>query len=155
MLVQKQQKKPDKTAYSVAVKLLAMREHSEQQLRQKLSQRGYDIDDISDAIQTLYEHNFLSDWRFAESYLGQRKRKGYGPVRIQMELRDKGVSENIIHEVLQEDDTDWYDMMKQAYVGKYGEHDKPEEYAEKAKRCRFLQNRGFPVSSISKLIDLS
>ena len=135
-----------------------MREHSEQQLWKKLEQREFDEIEISDAIEQLKSENYLSDVRFAESYLRSRKLKLYGPVRIRLELKERGVSGAIISSVMEpqddeETDDDWFTIMQQAYFRKYGDN-KAEDYTEKAKRCRYLQNRGFESSQITELITL-
>ena len=154
----KKKSKPDKTAYANALRLLAMREHSEQQLYKKLAQREFDEIEICDSIEQLKSENFLSDYRFAESYLRSRKLKLYGPVRIRLELKERGVAANIITTVMQQNDDDdsiedWFAIMQQAYDRKYG-NSKAEDYNEKAKRCRYLQNRGFENSQITELVEL-
>lgn len=150
----KKKQKPDKTAYANALRLLAMREHSEQQLRNKLEQREFDEIEIEEAILQLKSDNYLSDQRFAESYLRSRKLKFYGPVRIRLELKERGVSESIISDLFEQDsDENWFDIMQQAYNRKYYDSE-AEDYQEKAKRCRYLQNRGFISSQITRLINL-
>ena len=55
--------------------------------------------------------NWQSDRRFSENYLNSRVQKGYGVGRIRQELRQlKGVSSDIIDEVLMESEIDWYEM---------------------------------------------
>ncbi|MDH5423882.1 MAG: recombination regulator RecX [Gammaproteobacteria bacterium] len=154
----KQKTRPDKTAYANALRLLAMREHSEFQLWKKLEQREFDEIEISDAIEQLKSENYLSDLRFAESYLRSRKLKLYGPVKIRLELEDRGVASSIISQVMSpqdefEESEDWFAIMKKAYGRKYGDS-KAEGYFEKTKRCRYLQNRGFESSLITNLIKL-
>ena len=148
----KSKSKSDKTAYAAAIKLLALREHSTQQIRRKLEQRGYPAIEIDDAIAQLLKDNYLSDTRFAESYLRSRKLKGYGPVRIRLELQERGVGSTIIDEVLEADEGGWFELMRSAYERKYGD-EPPQDYNDKAKRCRYLQNRGFAASQITKLVD--
>ena len=153
----KKKQRPDKTAYANSLRLLAMREHSEQQLWKKLEQREFDEIEISDAIEKLKSENYLSDTRFAESYLRSRKIKLYGPVKIRLELEERGVSGSIISAAMQHDcdevPHDWFAIMQDAYDRKYGDS-KAEDYSEKAKRCRYLQNRGFESSHITELIKL-
>lgn len=153
----KKKAKPDKTAYANSLRLLAMREHSEFQLSKKLEQREFDEIEISEAIDKLKSEGYLSDTRFAESYLRSRKIKLYGPIKIRLELEERGVSGSIISVAMQHDcdevPHDWFAIMQQAYDRKYGDS-KAEEYSEKAKRCRYLQNRGFEISLITNLIKL-
>jgi regulatory protein len=47
-----------------AMDLLARREHSEQELRQKLKSRGYEFETIDEVVQGLKSDCLLSDERF-------------------------------------------------------------------------------------------
>ena len=86
--------------YNKALDILSRREHSVFELKQKLKKK-YDIeDDIEETISRLKKNNLLNDYRFSESYVVYRKRKGFGPVKISKELESKGVAEVIIFEVL-------------------------------------------------------
>ncbi|MDH5518803.1 MAG: recombination regulator RecX [Gammaproteobacteria bacterium] len=153
----KKKQKPDKTAYANAIRLLAMREHSELQLYKKLQQREFDETEIGEAIERLKSENYLSDSRFAEAYLRTRKNKLYGPVKIRLELEERGVSGGIIATVMEQDCDqlahDWFAVMQQAYDRKYAERE-ADDYSEKIKRCRYLQSRGFESSHITELIKL-
>ena len=84
------------SAKSVAVKLLSRREHSALELRDKLAKREFDEDEIELAIDELQQGGWLSDERFAEAYIRMRQLKGFGPIRISMELNERGVDEGII-----------------------------------------------------------
>ena len=57
-----------------AVKLLAVREQSRQQLRRKLKARHADLDLVDVVLDDLEQRGLLSDQRFAEAYVEQRSR---------------------------------------------------------------------------------
>jgi len=84
-----------------AMDLLARREHSEQELRQKLKSREYAYDAIEEAVQSLLRDGLLSDERFTESYVNHRYNAGMGPVKIRYELRQKGVSDALAEEYIE------------------------------------------------------
>jgi len=86
---------------SKAMDLLARREHSAQELRQKLKTREYDIDAIDEILQALKEDRLQSDERFTESYVNHRFNAGVGPLKIRYELRQKGVSDRLVDEFLE------------------------------------------------------
>ncbi|MHC5226015.1 regulatory protein RecX [Ignatzschineria sp. LJL83] len=69
-----------------AMNFLVRREHSEVELRQKLTQRECPAWLVDDIIEWLYEQNYLSLERFAYSYSKNRASLGYGPIRIRHEL---------------------------------------------------------------------
>lgn len=74
-----------------AIKLLAMRDHSEGELRDKLYQAGYP-DTVADlVIEKLEIMNLVDDENFAESWVESRAHR-HGRRRIEQELTRKGVS---------------------------------------------------------------
>ena len=139
------------SAKQVAVRLLARREHSAEEIRQKLTKREFEADEIATALLELKQGDWQSDERFAEAYIRARRLKGFGPVRIASELRDRGVDEQITDRYLLADDDIWWRMLEQEYQKKY--HGSPfEDYQEKAKRMRFLQYRGFSLDQIHAVV---
>lgn len=78
-------------ALKAAVDFLALRERSEQEIIQRLKRVHFHETTIARVMETLDSHHLYSDERFAESWVARRARK-YGKRRIQMELKQKGVS---------------------------------------------------------------
>ena len=132
--------------------MLARREHSAFELRRKLQQKDFVETDIEQTIDQLEHEGLLSDQRFAESYIHMRKSKGFGPVRIALELKERGVDESDFRPYLYADELDWSATLEAVYAKKYG-HRSCEDYQEKAKRTRYLQYRGFTLEAISDLIE--
>ncbi len=88
-------------AYEKAIKLLAIREHTERELRRKLSDKGYPNSDVDEAISRLLEEGSLSEQRFAESYVRSRLRKSpEGKSVLRMRLKEKGTPSSVADEVL-------------------------------------------------------
>jgi len=139
------------SAKSVAVRLLSRREHSAFEIRDKLLKRDFDSEEIARVIIELQQGGWLSDERFAEAYIRMRQLKGFGPVRIAMELNERGVKEHIVDDYLHADDDSWRQTLEQQYRKKY--KDKPiDDYNDKAKRIRFLQYRGFALDVIYQVV---
>ena len=137
----------------VAMGLLARREHTRLELSRKLRSKGFNENDIGPAIELLEANNCLSDERFTESYINMRKHKGYGPLRIEQELRERGVDSELVDEFLDRNNHEWRTILQQQYSRKYG--DEPVvEYSDRAKRAKFLQNRGFPLDWVFSLTSL-
>jgi regulatory protein len=137
-------------ARNKAIDLLARREHSAQELRQKLKTRDYDADAIDEALQALQNDNLQSDERFTESYVNHRFNTGVGPLKIRHELRQKGVSDALVEEFLEPLSDQWDELMTRQRARKYGAVI-PNDYAERMKQARFLQNRGFSPESVMRL----
>ena len=130
--------------------LLARREHSEQELRQKLKSREYDADAIDEVLQGLISDRLQSDERFTEAYVNHRFNAGVGPLKIRYELRQKGIADLLADEFLESLSDRWDELMLQQRERKYGEAI-PAGYAERMKQARFLQNRGFSPESVMRL----
>ena len=79
-------------AYEKAVDLLKRREHTAKDLMRKLADKGFNADDINNAVEKLKAEGYLSDERFAEVYLRSRLRKtAEGKPVLTMRLIEKGV----------------------------------------------------------------
>ena len=139
------------SAKSVAVRLLSRREHSAFEIRAKLAKREFDDSEITQAIAELIKGDWLSDERFAEAYIRMRQIKGFGPVRISIELNERGVKESIVDMHLHAHDDIWFESLKQQYKKKY-KNKAIVDYSDKAKRIRFLQYRGFQLDIIYQVV---
>ncbi|MEW8238607.1 MAG: regulatory protein RecX [Candidatus Thiodiazotropha taylori] len=136
---------------TAAVRLLAAREHSQQELRRKLLSRHYDEALIEQVLDDLTSASLQSDGRFAESFVESRVRKGQGPLRIRMELRERGISQALIDEVLVPYEDEWQQLLGEVHDAKYGAI-RAESNKELVKRARFLESRGFPSEMIRRLL---
>jgi regulatory protein len=139
------------SAKSIAVRLLSRREHSAFEIHDKLLKRDFDEAEIAQTIDELQQGGWLSDKRFAEAYIRMRQLKGFGPIRIAIELNERGVTESIVDRYLQADDESWRLTLEQQYTKKYKKK-AIEDYNDKAKRIRFLQYRGFSLGMICNLV---
>lgn len=135
-----------------AMNLLAMREHSVGELRRKLSQRFADNQLIGQAIATLTAENLQSDDRFTEAFVNMRKRQGKGPVRVALELKEKGVNESLIHRYVDASEAEWFDSALAEKQKRFGDAP-PQNMKEKARQMRFLQYRGFTQPQILAAIN--
>jgi regulatory protein len=107
--------------------------------------QGSDV--IYAVIDDLLEKKYLSDERFTESYIRARGNRGFGPVKIKAELKNKGVSNNLIQDYLDPGSAIWFDNAQTQYQKKYG--DTPiSDYSAWSKRARFMQSRGFNMEQI-------
>ncbi len=134
-----------------ALRLLTNREHSRAELYRKLQNRFADSILIGSTLDGLEEQGYLSDERFAEEYVYGRRRKGYGPLRITAELRERGISKEIISRYIGDQDDGWYQLMQQAAAAKFGVTAISDPGSQQ-KTARFLEYRGFPVSMIRRYL---
>jgi regulatory protein len=125
-----------------AMRLLTRREHSCQEIKQKLQHKGFAAELVDKITDQLQQEGLLSDARFAENYLRSRCNKGYGPRRIQQELKQRGTSDEIISATVIEDDPEWFELARKVREKRFGKA-LPGSVPERMKQQRFLQYRGF------------
>lgn len=89
-------------AFNAAADLISKREHSSNELRQKLSRR-FSAEECDAAVSRLCELGLVDDERFASLYSKELyERKGMGKRRIGYELAHKGIDGDIISAVTDE-----------------------------------------------------
>ncbi|MDE0348408.1 MAG: regulatory protein RecX [Gammaproteobacteria bacterium] len=132
-----------------AVRLLAVREHSVQELRRKLRRkRGPDSADdaaIEAVLEDLQHDGLLSEARFVEAFVRSRLGRGQGPAKIRAGLIERGVARELVDDALGQLDQDgdfWGDRARDAETRRFGAAP-PADRADWAKRARFLSSRGF------------
>ena len=136
----------------IALGLLARREHSGLELRHKLRARGFDADLVASVLQGLGEEGLLSDARFAESFVRARCDKGYGPLRIRGELRERGIDSDTIEACLDPDDIAWCRLGARVRNKRFG-LSLPADLKQRARQIRFLQQRGFTGEQIRRVLE--
>ena len=134
-----------------AMDLLARREHSFQELTQKLCRRFSDSELIEEQVYQLSTENLQSDQRYLETFVRSRIRKGQGPLRIINELNQKGVSKSQVLQYIEAENIDWDAVLKTLCESKYANTPIQDE-KEKAKRMRFFQYRGFSIEQIMQIL---
>lgn len=132
-----------RTPLDVALGLLARREHSRLDLQRKLLRKGFDLAEISPALDKLEEDNQLSEERFIEMFVHAKSVRGLGPLKIRAELQKQGVFDLVI---AWEEETFVQSAIK-ARKKRFGER-LPETQQEKWRQMRFLQQRGFTTEQI-------
>lgn len=138
----------DPDVEALAVRILARREHSAAELTQKLRQRGANVRDIECVLRTLADRGWQDDHRFAESLARARADRGFGPLKIQAELQQRGISAGAAQMVVAGLDRDWDELAAAALRKRFGAVP-PEDSAERARRSRFLGRRGFSSGQIA------
>ena len=131
--------------------LLARREHSHFELLEKLINKGCSREIAEAALDELEQDGLLSDERFVESLVQTRQTQGHGPVRIRHDLRQKGVTDALIDQWLDERGEEWLQIISRVRCQKFG-NALPDDYPERARQARFLQSRGFTSEQIRRVL---
>lgn len=131
-----------------AMELLLYRFRSEHELKKKLLEREYTEEETDKAIEYVKSCGYLNDRTFAEQYAASRG-SSKGRAALRRELKGKGISEDIIEEVLAElpeDETETIYSLIEKRAGR------PHRMEDKEYRRIFayLARRGFSGSGIHK-----
>lgn len=146
------EKKPGLTGTrlrSYAFAVLTRKEYSKADLIEKLALYAEHRDEVITLVEELARENYQSDQRVAEMMLSSQKRKGKGPNRIKLALKNKKINSELIQDELKE--TDWVAEAYSLKVKKFGKTVERDPKL-KAKQIRFLQYRGFDLDTIFKVI---
>lgn len=126
---------------------LALREHGEQEITQKLISRGFDKEVVEAAVSVLIADGLLSDSRFVEAFVHSRFKKGSGPQKIHAELRQRGIDDDLISACLESVSERWQQRVREVRERKFG-CELPQDFRERNRQMRFLQQRGFTSEQI-------
>jgi len=97
----------ERTVRTAALALLAGRDFARQELVQRLLRRGFPGGIVATVVEGLAGQRLLSESRFVEQFIRQHAGRGHGPVRIRVELRERGVADTDIEEGLAAAAEDW------------------------------------------------
>ena len=143
------------SAYSDAVRMLARRELSVAQLRERLRDREHSTDDIEDAITRLTGSGQLDDRRVARAHARTAANvKGRGRLRVQQELHAIGISREIAAEALADifgdiDERALVDKAIQKKLRTSGSARRTLSLQERGRLHQYLMRQGFTPASIA------
>jgi regulatory protein len=133
------------------LRLLSRREYSRLELQNRLQAKGWADNLIQGVLADLAAEGWQSDSRFADNYARQRIGKGYGPLRIENELRLRGIEDFDLESIVEDAADGWVALLEKVYLRKYA-HASGISIKEWARRNRFLLQRGFTGESIRTLV---
>ena len=95
-----------------AMDFLARREYGQIELIRKLADKGYDRNIVEQAVAKLGTEGLQCDRRFAEAFVRSRINQGKGPVRIRLDLGQKGLRDGVVEAAIEEAAADWFEMAR-------------------------------------------
>lgn len=139
-------------AYLKATRLLDYRPRTEKEIRQRLIQKGFSTLEIDQVVLRLKRANLVQDQQFAKMWI--ENRNDYHPRSqrlMRYELRNKGVSEQMIESALADsaDDNELATRAASQYARKLNFQDR--ELFRK-KLSAYLARRGFSYRTIAPII---
>jgi regulatory protein len=91
------------SAYLDGLKMLARRELSEQQVRQRLGRKGHPLDAIDDAVTRLRHERAIDDGRVAEAIARtETSIRRRGRIRVQLQIQKAGIDKSTAKRAIDE-----------------------------------------------------
>ena len=129
----------------------AYQDRCESEVRLKMASFGLSANENDEIIKHLFEKRFLDEERFVESFVfGKFRIKKWGRNKIKAELRNKGLSGEIVKRFLDKlSGDDYTDTIRVLIEKKYQQLKEGEdEYSKKVKIIRFVASKGFELDLI-------
>ena len=102
MNIKTQENPQFKQGYLYAVRLLTASKKSTKELSKRLKDKGYDPAVAEDILECLRAQGILDDRKMVDETIHWAKEaKRYGKKRISLELKKKGIAQNVIEEALE------------------------------------------------------
>jgi len=142
-------------AFNAAANFLKTRERSKKEIKDKLQTKEYSPNVIEKVLEKLERLDIVNDKRFAEMFVRDRmKLKPEGKRVLFLELKQKGIDDGIIEEVLTYyvDENSEMEMAKRVLkkVGK--RYSGMEERIKRDKIVKYLLGKGFSYSIVEKIL---
>lgn len=139
------------TAFDKAVNLLAFKDRTTYEIRQKLSERGYSSNDIQDAVEKLTYYGYLNDKNYTISYIRDNTSKK-GKRLIDNELIQKGIDKSVLADSYELVDVDELSTVEEIYVRRYASSDISDDKGYRRVVGYFLR-RGFTYDTVKKVLN--
>ncbi len=137
-----------------AVRFLSYRERSKKELLDKLkSYDDFPDDVITRVIDLMEKYGYIDDFKFATLYIKEKTNLNYcGRLRINSELKQKGVENKYIENAYAILDIDEIDVARKAVQKKY-KNGLPSDQKEKKRAYNFLLRKGFDYEVINEIFE--
>jgi regulatory protein len=142
-------------AMKFAMKLIGLRRRSEQELRGRLREKGFPPELEEEVVAEMKRFRYLDDAAFAESYIHDRLRfRPAGRFVLRMELKNKGLREELIEEKLAElipSGTE-LEMAEKVAAKKLRLLGRMPADKRRLRLLNFLRSKGFGAEAISQAV---
>lgn len=139
-------------ARDYSLNILSARPMTQKQLSDKLKEKGYDEAVVTEVKNELILLGYLNDYDYAELFLEHCISKMWGKKKIRYEMKQKGISDEIIKDILEDyDSADFCDEMAEMIISKYGSCEL-KDMKTKARVIRYFSSKGFDFSDIDRAL---
>jgi regulatory protein len=138
----------------VALRFLAQRPRSEQEVRRRLQRAGTDETAIETVLEQLRQHHLVDDAAFAQYWVEQRQTfKPRGTRLLRAELRQHGIDPRAAEAAAEPAEVSALDDAYRAAQKRARQLGSADERAFKSRLAQFLGRRGFDWETISVAVN--
>lgn len=150
----KKKKLSESEAFNRLSALCATAEYCRADMMKKMSNWELPYGCEDNIISRLIKERYIDESRYAKAFTRDKFRySGWGMMRIERELRIKGIDNALIEEAKSEiDETENDEMLRRLIEGKRRTVKGKTEYEIKAKLMRYAVSKGFTMESIYRII---
>lgn len=131
---------------------LGRRDHSEQELREKLARKTDNAQWIDTVISECINYDYVNDPRFIENFIRASQSKGFGFTRIKRDLQRKGIDTNALNDAVADE---YYDYVTSAAALLRAKYSSALGRAHlKQKAIAFLRGKGHDFDDILQAIQI-
>ena len=136
--------------------LLKYRARSKSEIISRLKKKGYKPPIISKVISYLQEYNYINDQEFTHNFVSFSLDKGWGPRRIDFNLKNLGISHELRKQALS-GDISYKDKIRELVTNKLKIYkNRKEPFSKKViyqKIVNFLVTKGFEYNEIFEQLE--
>lgn len=144
-------------AKETALNYLSYKPRTTGEVKRRLRRDEFREEVIDEVVYQLEEQDYLDDRTYARLFAEERfSSKGYGPYRVQQDLRKRGVSEPIIDQVIDEifDADEMREEALRRAEKRWSRLSNEEDFRKRRKKLYdFLARRGFPFEIVREVVD--
>lgn len=141
-------------AFSKMSALCAKSEYCIYDIRRKLAKWDMTQEERDNVIALLLKNKFIDEQRYAQAFIYEKFHyNGWGVMKIENELRLRGISQHNINEAKNEiSESETLEYLKQILCAKRPSTHGKTQYEIKAKLYRYAYSKGYTTEQISKVI---
>ncbi|MCM8781897.1 MAG: recombination regulator RecX [Candidatus Omnitrophica bacterium] len=145
-----------KKAKIYALRVVNFRPRSAKELTNKLKEKNFSDNIIAEVISEFKKKGFLNDAKFSRLWINSRMAsKPKGEALLKRELMEKGVTNDVINEVIEEAKSEYseYEIVKNLADQRMERLRDLDKRTAKRRLFGFLKRRGFNFETIMKVLN--
>ncbi len=141
-------------AINQALRLLGYRPRSSSEISSRLRRNGFSEPAIQSAIERMVEYGYVDDQDFARFWVENRQQhRPRGRRMLESELRQRGVSPDMIDQAIDEADLDEYGAARELAIKQQERYRGLEPEVWRRRMAGFLQRRGYGWNVVRQVLD--